>query len=282
MVAMARFGSKSLSARATRWRALVQTGFLAVWLTPFLKLHNVCGPVFHCYACPLSTFACPIGVLANFSAIHVIPLLAIGTLVAMGAAVGSFVCGWACPFGFLQDILARIPTPRFALPRWSGVTRYAVLAGLVIAIPFVYGESHPLFICRVCPAGALEGAYVGMAQAAIAKQAVVWPSIAKTVIFLVILSAMLFANRPWCGLFCPLGAIYGLFNRVSALYVKVDADGCIKCGACIRKCRYSIIPLEQSRDTRCIRCLECTDCESINAANAFSTVKEASPESTKL
>jgi polyferredoxin len=278
---MAKFDSNSLSARASRWRGAVQTAFLAVWLTPYLKLHNVCGPVFHCYACPLSTFACPIGVLANFSALHVVPLLALGTLAAVGAAVGSFVCGWACPFGFLQDLMAKIPTPRFKRPRWTGYTRYAVLAALVVAVPFLYGEAHPLFVCRVCPAGALEGAYVGMAQAAVAGKAVVWPSIAKSVIFVLIVTAMLFTNRPWCGLFCPLGAIYGLFNRVSAVYLKVDSTTCTRCGMCVKKCRYSIIPYEQSRDTRCIRCLECATCEAITASNALSGVREPATEAPK-
>ena len=61
----------------------VQAGFLLAWLDPLLlRMHNVCGPVFHCYSCPLATFACPIGMLANFSALHVIPFAALGTLVA--------------------------------------------------------------------------------------------------------------------------------------------------------------------------------------------------------
>ena len=86
-----------------RRRWWVQTGFLLAWLDPLmLRLHTVCSPVFHCYSCPLATFACPIGLLANFSAIHMIPFAVLGTLVVLGTVFGSFVCGWACPFGFLQ------------------------------------------------------------------------------------------------------------------------------------------------------------------------------------
>ena len=40
-----------------------------------------------------------------------------------------------------------------------------------IAVPFFWGEAHPLFFCRLCPAGALEGALPSMAQAAIAGNA---------------------------------------------------------------------------------------------------------------
>ena len=116
---------------SARWRWLVQTGFLMAWLDPLvMRMHNVCGPVFHCYSCPLAMFACPIGVLANFSALHVFPFAAVGMLVVLGAAFGSFVCGWACPFGFLQDLIAKVPTPKFTLPLWMGHLRYVVLAGV--------------------------------------------------------------------------------------------------------------------------------------------------------
>ena len=68
MEAMARPTFHKNPPRFIRARHLVQAAFLLAWLGPFgLRLHYLCGPVFHCYACPLATFACPIGVLANFS-----------------------------------------------------------------------------------------------------------------------------------------------------------------------------------------------------------------------
>ncbi len=72
-------------ARLQPYRLWIQSAFLFVWLGPFgLRYHGVCAPVFHCYACPLATFACPIGVLANFSALHLIPFMTIGLLVLFG------------------------------------------------------------------------------------------------------------------------------------------------------------------------------------------------------
>ena len=122
--------SKRNSWPLARWRIWVQAGFLLAWLDPFLvRMHGVCSPVFHCYSCPWATFACPIGILAQYGALHVVPYLALGTLLVVGSLFGSLVCGWACPFGFLQDLVARIPTPKLRLPGWLGLTRYAVLAG---------------------------------------------------------------------------------------------------------------------------------------------------------
>jgi ferredoxin-type protein NapH len=263
MVAMAK-DKANFAQRLARWRIWVQAGFLLAWLDPLaLRLHGVCSPVFHCYSCPLATFACPIGVLANFSAIHVIPWCAIGTLLVVGALVGSFVCGWICPFGLLQDLLGRIPTPKLTLPAWMGLTRYAVLLALVGAIPYWSGEGHWLFICRLCPAGALEGALPNMAQQAVSGQALTWPSAAKMSILAVLLIAALFTWRPWCTLFCPLGAIYGLLNRVSVVYVGFQPTACTDCDLCHGLCHYRGSGQRRAGELRCIRCLECVRCRAL-------------------
>jgi polyferredoxin len=276
MVAMTRTFSKT-PPKFARWRVWVQAAFLLVWLDPFmLRLHNVCAPVFHCYACPLATFACPIGVLANFSALHVIPLLAIGTLGVVGGIFGGFVCGWACPFGFLQDLIARIPVPKFHLPSWMGYTRYAVLVVLVLAIPFFYGEAHPLFFCRVCPAGTLEGGMYNVAAAAVKGADLPWPSLPKLIILGLIVAAMFVQWRPWCALFCPLGAIFGLFKRVSAIFLRVDPEECVSCSLCREECRYGIAPDKQISDPRCVACLQCTRCSAISIRTIFSR-REAKP-----
>jgi ferredoxin-type protein NapH len=191
--------------RLIPYRFWVQLTFLAVWLTP-LRWFKVCSPVFHCYACPLATFACPIGVLAQFSALHVIPFVTLGILVLVGATMGTMVCGWMCPFGLLQDLAARVPWRKWTLPAWVGYGRYVVLTAFVLAIPYFFGEGHALFICRICPAGALEAAVPSMVQQALAKTPVVWPNAIKLSILGVFLIAIFVVKRPWCRVLCPLGA----------------------------------------------------------------------------
>lgn len=250
----------SLVAKMLPYRLGVQSAFLLVWLTPGLRLHSFCGPVFHCYACPLATFACPIGVIAQFSALHILPFMAIGLLVAIGALLGSALCGWACPFGLVQDLAAKVPAPRLHLPAWTGYLRYAVLAGTVIAIPYLWGEGHPLFVCRVCPAGGLEAAVPAMVTQAAEGKGIVWPNPVKLTIVVVFLIAIFFVRRPWCRLLCPLGAIFSLFNQVSAVFLRVDSGRCTQCKQCRKLCPYEIHPDQSPNDLRCIRCLECTRC----------------------
>ena len=263
-------GSKGLVSFLARRRQWVQVFFLLVWLDPFLlRLHSVCGPVFHCYSCPMALVACPIGVIANFSALHLFPFLAIGTLMVVGGVFGTFVCGWACPFGFLQDLIAKVPVRKFTLPAWTGYTRYAVLVGLVIVVPYLYTEMHPLFFCRLCPAGALEGAVPNMVKTALAGGAIPWPSPAKLAILGLVLAAAVFNRRPWCSLLCPLGAIFGLCNRVSLLGLRYRERLCRDCGSCEKLCPYGVLPSQDRNHSRCIRCLECTRCNAITAETAF-------------
>ena len=250
-----------LASKLLPWRMGVQSAFLLAWLDPLgLRLHNMCSPVFHCYACPLSTFACPIGVLAQFSALHIFPFVAIGLLIVLGVLFGSLICGWACPFGFLQDLVAKVPTPKFDLPKWAGNLRYVVLIVTVLAVPYFWGEEHWLFICRVCPAGALEAAVPNMTGQAIAGEKIAWPNALKLTILGVFLITIFFMKRPWCRMLCPLGAIFSLFNRVSAFFVRFNADECTDCGRCHKLCEYGIEPEKSPNDSRCVRCLECTNC----------------------
>ena len=42
--------------------------------------------------------------------------------------------------------------------------------------------------------------------------------------------------RPFCRFICPLGAFYGLFNKLAAFGIAVDAERCTHCGACQAVC----------------------------------------------
>lgn len=141
-----------LLSKMVTFRMWVQSAFLLVWLDPLaVRMHGICAPVFHCYSCPLATFACPIGVLANFSALHLFPFIAVGTILVVGALLGSLICGWVCPFGLLQDAVAKLPTPKVSLPRWTGHFRYIVLITAVLVVPYFYGEGHTLFFLQALP-----------------------------------------------------------------------------------------------------------------------------------
>jgi ferredoxin-type protein NapH len=268
-----------LGRKLSRARPWVQTGFLGVWLAPVGQwLHGIPSCVFHCYSCPLSSFACPIGVAANYAALvpvaAEVPYLLVGLLLTVGAASGSLACGWACPFGFLQDLLTRIPTPKVALPGWVGYTRYVVLVGLVVALPMIlgvkgipYGE-QAVSICRLCPAGALEAGLPASTQSYMAGNG--WPmSWYKSLILVAFVGSALFIHRPWCRVLCPLGGLLALFNRVSLFHLRFNPKECVECNLCRSRCPVGVKVDEKVNVSGCIRCLECTTCGALEPCFAL-------------
>ena len=257
----------------SRVRPWVQAGFLGVWLAPLGRwLHGIPGCVFHCYSCPLSAFACPIGVMANYAALLPVvgefPYLLLGVLLLVGAAGGSIVCGWACPFGFLQDLLGKITTRKISLPSWTGHIRYVVLVGLVLLLPMILGykgipfEKQVVSICRLCPAGALEAGVPYSAQSLLQGNGWVMSGL-KTGILLAFVAATLFVHRPWCRMFCPLGGLLALFNRFSLFHLRFNPQQCVECNLCRSRCAMGVKVDQAVNVSGCIRCLECTTCGAI-------------------
>jgi ferredoxin-type protein NapH len=269
----------ALGRKLQRARPWVQAGFLGVWLAPLGQwLHAVPGCVFHCYSCPLSSFACPVGVAANYAALAPVafefPYLLAGVLLMVAALGGSLVCGWACPFGFLQDLLARIPTPKLALPSWLGYTRYGVLLGMVLILPFLLGlrgipyEDQIISICRLCPAGALEAGLPFSTQSFLTGKGWVMSWFKSGILAGFIISA-LFIQRPWCRVLCPLGGFYALFNRFSLFHLRFKSSECVECNLCRSRCSMGVKVDERVNVAGCIRCLECTTCGAIEPAFAL-------------
>lgn len=271
--------SSARGRKITRARPWVQTAFLGLWLAPLGGLlRGIPGCVFHCYSCPLSSFACPVGVAANYAALAPVafefPWLLLGILVVVAALGGSIVCGWACPFGFLQDLFAKIPTPKFTPPNWLGYTRYVVLLGLVILLPMWLGfrgtpfEDQIISICRLCPAGALEAGLPYSAQGFMAGKG--WTmSWFKTGILLTFVVSALFLYRPWCRIFCPLGGFLALFNRFSLFHLRFNATECTECNLCRSRCSMGVKVDQKVNVSGCIRCLECTTCGAVEPSLAL-------------
>jgi ferredoxin-type protein NapH len=279
----------ALGRKLSHLRPWVQTGFLGVWLAPVGRwLHGIPGCVFHCYSCPLSSFACPIGVMANYAAllpaVWETPYLLAGLLLFVGAVCGSLVCGWACPFGFLQDLLGKIVPWKITLPGWVGYFRYVVLVGLVLLLPVILGakgipfDKQTISICRLCPAGALEAGLPYSVQSVMAGHGWVMSGL-KTGILIGFFAVALFVHRPWCRIFCPLGGFLALFNRFSLFHLRYNPKECVECNLCRSRCSMGVKVDQKVNVSGCIRCLECTTCGAIEPCFALPQ-KTAEPKQT--
>ena len=221
---------------------------------------NVCVPGLNCYSCPGAVGACPLGSLQNYlSGMKFrFPYYVLGLLLFFGALLGRAVCGFLCPFGFLQDLLYLIPfykKNRFFADKFLRYLKYAVLAFLVILLP-LSTPLTPAFCKYMCPSGTLSGILLGLWNSAVRKQMgslFHW----KLLILLIVVMTALIVWRPFCKYLCPLGAFYGFFNRIALWRMHLDKSACISCGACSKACRMNIDPSKKPNSMECVRCGDC-------------------------
>lgn len=79
------------------------------------KTKGVCVPGLNCYSCPGAIAACPLGTLQNAlsSAPVRFPFYILGFLILSGLFLGRMICGFLCPFGLIQELLYKIPVPKY-------------------------------------------------------------------------------------------------------------------------------------------------------------------------
>jgi ferredoxin-type protein NapH len=272
--------------QARRWTQIAGTLAANPWFAYFStrtiyqgKAKGLCFPGFNCYACPLALFSCPIGALQHSLAImspkenasaagHAVIqatrqhasysiaalLYVLGFIGLVGVVTGRLVCGWICPFGFLQDLLYKIPSPKIRLPGWMRFGKYIALALLAMLIPYLTGVH---WYSRLCPAGALEGSIpLKVIPPKTPLPEVGWFFWLKIAILVFFLAWMVVTKRPFCRTACALGAAYALLTPVSFYRMAVD-NKCTRCDRCREVCPVDINIYDNPNSPECVRCLEC-------------------------
>ena len=229
------------------------------------KGKTVCVPGLNCYSCPGAAGACPIGSFqavvgsSKFRFYYYIT----GILFLLGVLLGRFICGFLCPFGWLQELLHKIPSPKRSTKRLKPLRylKYAVLLIMVVLLPALVvnemGMGDPFFCKYLCPQGVLEGAIpLSLTNAGI-RAALGNLLSCKLCILLAVVVASVVFYRPFCKWLCPLGAFYAVMNRVSLFQMRVDTDKCVSCGACARACKMDVDITKTPNHAECIRCGMC-------------------------
>lgn len=226
---------------------------------------TVCMPGLNCYSCPGAVTACPLGSLQGSFSADRSTLFYIGGIILLYCFLfGRMICGWLCPFGLIQELLYKIKTPKLKkgpITRILSFFKYFVLIFFVFIVPIMYAFRDtplPAFCKYICPAGTLEGG-IGLLANKVNESYFSMLGPLFTWKFLVLVSIVvgsIFIFRMFCRFICPLGALYGLFNKISVFGVKVDNSKCTYCNRCISHCKMDI---KHIGDAECISCGECVD-----------------------
>ena len=193
---------------------------------------GICVPGLNCYSCPGAVGACPLGSLqsALVSSKYKLPYYVLGILIIFGLLLGRVICGFLCPFGLLQELLYKIPTPKLkksSVTRRLSYLKYVILAVFVVIIPL--SLAMPGFCKFICPAGTLEGGIPLVIMNESLRKMIGWLFSWKTLVLAAVIVGVVFVYRGFCRFICPLGAIYGFFNKVSLFGIKLDKNKCVGC-----------------------------------------------------
>ncbi len=171
-------------------------------------------------------------------------------------------CGWLCPFGALQELLAKLARV-VSLPQWSPSYRahrklwplkYVSLA--VLAVAALHGLQTMAVAAEIEPFKTVISLRMDRA----------WPFV---VFALVVLAAGLFGERAFCRVLCPLGAVMAIGGRLRLRRfkpLKRRAECGSPCQLCAKRC--PIQAIEPSGAINMDECFYCLDCQVIhNDAN---------------
>jgi polyferredoxin len=225
------------------------------------------------------------------------PFLAVASFLVVGVLVGKSMCGWVCPFGFVQDLINYIRRKKWELsPRTHDTLLYGkyVVLGTTLFISitlytlstlkvgtsyiFALGVFAPGPFSALSPGETLFGLlpivmdYLRVAvfqqpfftilSGLSSVQPIVW------VQFFIMSAVLVFAAlvpRGWCKYFCPHGAIMAILNGFSFIGLRRDLAKCAKaeCRLCVEVCPMRVrileLPWEKFSDPECIYCMKCVD-----------------------
>jgi polyferredoxin len=119
------------------------------------------------------------------------------------------------------------------------------------------GLGSPAFCKYICPAGTITAGLPLIMTNEPMRKTIGWLFALKASIAAAVIIACVSAYRFFCGVLCPLGAFYGLFNGIALYRLKVDESRCAHCGACAGICKMGVDP---SRDGNSPECVLCGDC----------------------
>ena len=258
-------------------RVIVQVSLFLLFNAVFLGLGPwpILLPITGLLGVPSKTVGEALGSLQYMLYLLIPPWLAVASIFVASVLVGRAFCAWACPFGFVQDIL-EVMRKRHAVvaPRTHNQmtkVKYFVLAAtllvsgllaLSIASGMGTGYQQSLGVFAIAPFNALSPADTLFAviprtvldvrhalpllfEPSADAASLIFYSLSSTqalfwirlLILGLTLALALYIPRGWCRYLCPQGAFSAILMRFSFLGLRRDPVRCGKdCRDCVKAC----------------------------------------------
>ena len=181
---------------------------------------------------------------------------------------GNFFCGWACPYGTVQELMGSIGRKflkkRYKMPRsiqkYLQYLRYLLFVILIIGIlNFVLTpmNGYGTFMRVISEGTTNVVSYVALG------------------IMIVYLLASVFFERAFCNYLCTEAARYGVLSMVRIFSIKRNEETCINCKRCDKACPMNIQVSANNhvRNGQCINCMKCIHVCPVEGTLRYSRVR---------
>jgi len=195
-----------------------------------------------------------------------IKLIAFGFFILLAVIGNKMICGWACPFGTLQELVYSIPIlRRIKQKKLPFILTNTIRAGLFLfTLLFLFGII-----------GASKGFVIYHYINPFNLFNLDFESLSVLLTVIIALGGAFIIYRPFCQLICPFGFISWIAEKFSIYRIRIDQDKCTQCGACIKVC-----PLEAAKGRvagnklpadcfSCARCLNVCPVDAIQYKSVF-------------
>ena len=168
---------------------------------------------------------------------------------------GRFYCSVLCPLGILQDVMSLFRFRRhYRYTGWKNKVRrvvFFVVAGMALSgfmLPLILLLPSSNFVSMLNAFGRVAGERLGFGA-----RLVGWG------MFVLLFVSVLWKGRLFCNTLCPVGALLALCSKTSRYRIVLDAEKCVRCGACEKVCKSTCIDsANKSVNTdECVMCMNC-------------------------
>jgi NosR/NirI family transcriptional regulator, nitrous oxide reductase regulator len=230
---------------------LVRNGFLLVtlvWLGWVASVQLSIVNVINYVQAPFSHFD-----VGFYLAEPLMVIIAAYTLVSVVLIGRGVFCGWLCPFGALQELLAQV-AHALRVPQWipsEALEKRLWLGKYVAAVTVLV-----LVLAGIDTSGATTE-IEPFKTAITSKFTRAWPYIAYAG---ALLGIGLFSERAYCRFLCPLGGVLAILDRLHLINLLKRRPECGNpCRLCERSC--PVRAIEKSGRIIMAECFQCLDCQ---------------------